>query len=153
MKDKELWEKYRQSGIRKCGKCPDFNELAAYIDGNLSNEGFTEVERHLNCCKECLETVIAMKKTAHEEQKLYLNDINIAENTWKQRRIGIPFSAGWKAAAVILFLLVARAGFSAGTQTYASIRAESLPVLENDLDEISTIFNENGWNLFDAEVL
>jgi|GEM_PF-6157269 len=53
--DELLWQRYRDNIDRGApGVCPDANSLAAYLEGNISENTLREIEAHLAGCPDCL---------------------------------------------------------------------------------------------------
>lgn len=156
MNERELWEKYAGSE-REAGECPDIIDLAAYIDGTLSESEKERVERHLSRCPECLDAVLAMKRV--ESEPLHLGDTAIARDVWKRMNgetkpgIGrLRVSVALQVAASVLFLLIALGGYKAGMQTYVSTDVAASDPIGEEIDEMASLFDET-WDFFDGEAI
>ena len=100
--ERELWRRF--AGLRgPAGPCPDENDLAAYVDGAASMALAERIERHMARCGACLAAV--------RETRAVL----VAP---KPRRIW--FAAVRWATAAAAAVLIAVAGFSAGSATCRS---------------------------------
>jgi len=157
MTEKELWEQYDTERDPESGSaCPDFNDLGAYIEGNLDDEEREKIEAHLNRCPECLDLVLALREDIVAENEPLLRDLTLAENAWQEKKTRHKRSlahSAWRIAAGIVFLLIARGGFETGMQTRVSADTASGFALEEDLDAIATVLNDKTWNIFEGEEL
>lgn len=100
--DQQLWRRFsRPRG--PAGPCPDENDLAAYLDGQASAAVAARIERHMARCGDCLAAV---------------REIRAVLVPPKARRVWFAV-ARWSAAAAAA-VLIALAGFFAGSATYRS---------------------------------
>lgn len=66
-KDRALWDRFRQDTDLTASACPGENDLAALLDGRLSDEGRQTLEGHLAACDTCLEAWIELRSMLGEE--------------------------------------------------------------------------------------
>ena len=102
--DRQLWRRFsRQRGPGGAGPCPDESDLAAWLDGKASAMLAERVERHMARCGDCLAAV---------------RDLRAILAPSKARRVWLGV-VRWSAAAAAA-VLIAVAGFFAGSATYRS---------------------------------
>lgn len=61
---REVLQPHRHSDGRRKFRCPDENDLAAYVDGQLAANARTSLEGHASSCDACLESLAFLARSA-----------------------------------------------------------------------------------------
>jgi hypothetical protein len=104
--------------------CPDDNDIAAYVDGGLSDSARILIERHLPDCPACVSRVGLLTRLMREDQANITTPASVPARTWRQT------APQWAVAATVVLTI----GWLAWSPTfeqsddYAAVRNVS-PVL------------------------
>ncbi|WP_201352724.1 anti-sigma factor family protein [Hydrogenimonas urashimensis] len=146
MNEKALWKSFRKEGRREGERCPDFNELAAYIDGTADEKERARIEAHLNRCSECLETVLALKNPPQKDTEIQIADLSRAVSVWERetfrhRRVRLS-TALRLAASLLFFVLVSFGGYRAGEGLVESDEYGWQSFMEEDMAPLASVLQE-----------
>lgn len=146
MNEKALWEQLKNDNKSSSSVCPDINELAAYIDGNLSDSEHESMEQHLNACPECLDMVLALNEMPNYEKDLNLQTISKAQALFEGKAspgsIYDRFPSSWLVASA-LFIFFSFGGFFAGQNTFESSQNALELLWDEDLQPLASSLDDS----------
>lgn len=92
---------FKQS--RRTWRCPDENQLAAYVNGQSTK--LQKLEKHLSGCKPCIETIALLVKQFDEDESVPAAILARARSLGENART-VKWNWGWTAAAATACLLI-----------------------------------------------